>query len=137
MLAGDTDLQAVARLTDGCSGADIEKILSRAAEIADERAGTDDSVITASHLLAAVADYKPNRDELLHEFFDLSAVRTCPFMSGIPWHTADRGLDTADTPAHVRRCLREDGTLDTAELNRRLSELAALASHDRATRQIG
>jgi len=131
-LADDVDLAAVAERTAGCSGADLEKILARAADIADRETGTDETPIAERQLAAAVADYKPNRDELLHTFFDLSALRTCPFLSGVPWFSPERGLDHPDCPPHVRQLLREDGSLDTGELNRRLSELSAAAN-----RQIG
>lgn len=122
-LADELDTAQIAELTEGCAGADLERILGRASEIADLQQGQDDAPLTQEHLEAALADYKPNRDPLLHEFFDLVSIRTCPFRSGIPWHTGGQGLNHPDTPDHVRRIPNEDGTIDVAELNTRINEL--------------
>jgi AAA+ superfamily predicted ATPase len=135
--AADVRLDEVAQKTDGCTGAELEKILARAAELADREQQTDDAPIAQPHLHAALLDYKPNRDPLLHEFFDLVAVRTCPFLSGIPWYSPDRGLNHPDCPDHIRKVLKDDGTLDVRELNHRLHELATQCALDRQTRQIG
>lgn len=133
----DVDLDAIADLAEGTTGADLEKILGRAAELADRERDENEAPIDQRHLLAAMVDYKPNRDPLLHQFFDLVGLRTCPFMSGIPWYEPARGLNTPDCPEHVRRVLRDDGTLDNDELNHQINALARQCSLDRSTRQIG
>jgi len=135
--AADVRLDKIAARTEGCSGADLEKILGRAAELADIAQGDDDAEIAHEHLEAALADYKPNRDPLLHEFFDLVGVRTCPFNSGIPWYCPDHGLNTPDCPEHIRRVLFDDGSIDIQELNHRINELATQCALDRQARQIG
>lgn len=133
----DVDFAAFAARTEGSTGADLEKILSRAAEFADREFGIDEAKITGHHLEAALADYKPNRDPALHEFFDLVAVRTAPFLSGIPWFTAGRGLQHPDCPEHIRKILNDEGTIDCDELNHRINELAMRCALDRQARQIG
>lgn len=135
--APDIDLATVAERTAGATGADLEKILGRAADIADREEETDEAAIGQLHLLAAMDDYKPNRDPLLHEFFDLVSIRTCPFLSGIPWYRPGSGLNTPDCPDHVRQVLRNDGSIDDAELNHRINQLAMQCAVDRQARQIG
>lgn len=130
-------LAEIAARTEGATGAELEKILGRAADVADRQAGQDDAPIAQEHLLVAMDDYKPNRDPQLHEFFDLVSIRTCPFLSGIPWYRPGLGLNTPDCPDHVRRVLRDDGSIDERELNHRINELATQCSLDRQTRQIG
>jgi ATP-dependent 26S proteasome regulatory subunit len=137
VLADDVDDRAFADRTSGCTGADLEKILARAAEIADREAGSDNAPVEERHLERALADYKPNRDPLLHEFFDLVSISACPFMSGIPWFESGKNLNTPECPAHVRQVLGNDGQIDTRELNRRINELAAQCALNRQTRQIG
>lgn len=136
-LAEDVDAGVFAERTHGCTGSDLEKILGRAAEFADREAGADDAPIEQRHIEAALADYKPNRDPLLHEFFDLVSISACPFMSGIPWFVPGHKLNTPECPAHVRQVLHDDGGIDTRELNRRINELATQCALNRQTRQIG
>ncbi len=133
----DVDDRAFGERTNGCTGADLEKILSRAAEFADREAAQDEMPVAKRHLDAALDDYKPNRDPLLHEFFDLVSMMACPFLSGIPWFSPGQNLNTPECPAHVRQVLGEDGRIDTRELNRRVSELATQCALDRQSRQIG
>ncbi|MCW5941089.1 MAG: ATP-binding protein [Fimbriimonadaceae bacterium] len=124
--AEGTNLAAAAAATEGASGADLEKILARAGEIADRAAAAENAPLDESDLAEAIAQYKPNRDEQLHEFFDLVGLRAVPFLPGIPWYDPERGLDTPDCPPHVRRLLDDHGRLDVAELNRRIAELSSL-----------
>jgi SpoVK/Ycf46/Vps4 family AAA+-type ATPase len=136
-LAADVDASVFAERTNGCTGADLEKILSRAAEFADREFNVDDAPIEQRHLEDALNDYKPNRDPLLHEFFDLVSISSCPFMSGIPWFSPGQNLNTPECPEHVRQILDENGSIDVRELNHRINELATQCSLTRQTRQIG
>jgi AAA+ superfamily predicted ATPase len=58
----------------GYSNAEIESIVLLANDIAAERAGGDDAVVTKDDFGKAVHDYLPSRDQLMLEYMELLAV---------------------------------------------------------------
>ena len=76
-LAPDTDVQAIARATDGLTGAGIEVITRRAAELAPD-------IITTDALLQARRDYKPNHDPQTYDLQSLLAMQAANFYSTMP-----------------------------------------------------
>lgn len=76
----------------GLTGAGIEVVVRRAIEMAYEDTlkvpsqaqREQQPIITSDHLLAALADYKPNHSRLTYDHQSLLAIRACNFLSVLP-----------------------------------------------------
>jgi AAA+ superfamily predicted ATPase len=68
------DFGAIARATEGYSGAELEAVLLLADELA---ALTGAPAVTDAHVMDAIADFVPNRNRRMIEYMELLAVFEC------------------------------------------------------------
>lgn len=116
----------------GLTGAGIEIVVRRAAEIACEEVLTPDGEmneayindlpgIQSSHLLKAIKDYKANQNRNVYDFQSLLAIRGCNFQSVMP------ELPNRDIFDHVKD---ENGDIDPGKVEEQIRNLKVLFRYD-------